>query len=93
MGTIWALFLSGFKVQLARCRGPNAEGGIRLRIWNHGHYLGQACFGGHVQGQVILRLVLNFSPGTCVYEPQSEGSTERGKAAIGNDRIMAGQNH
>jgi hypothetical protein len=40
MGTIWALFPSGFKAQLARCRGPNAEGGIRLRVWNRAHHLG-----------------------------------------------------
>src|ERR1039458_5683198 len=31
IGTIGALFLPGFKAQLARRRGPNAEGGIRLR--------------------------------------------------------------
>jgi hypothetical protein len=47
MGTIRALFPSGFKAQLAHCRGSNAEGGIRVRVWNHAHHLGQVYFVGH----------------------------------------------
>jgi hypothetical protein len=44
IGTIRALFLPGFKAQLARCRGSTAEGGIHLRIWNHAHHLGNVYF-------------------------------------------------
>jgi hypothetical protein len=77
MGSIRALFLSGFKAQLAGCRGLNAEGGIRLRVWNHVHHLGQAQSGGHVQDHVNLRLAKMFSPATCMYEPGSEGSAKR----------------
>ena len=56
IGTSRALFLPGFKAQLARCRGPNAEGGIRLSVWNHADHLGQAYFGGHIHDPVNLRL-------------------------------------